>query len=212
MLFRSGWVPRCCSIRAARQSGALGVRCWPRLRSALRADCPALLARTARRRTRCAHCVRYAQTTAPRMTRKRAARAAARPARLGATEASTARPEHPFAIGPVPPQAQTRATRPCAAIGVATVRPPVVARAVSVVAVALSPAPRVLACAGRRAAGVGGDFRGDEKRRPRGGARSALPSLTRRGCLSVANAVSAASSAARPEGEHRSAEIGRAHV
>ena len=46
---------------------------------------------------------------------------------------------------------------------------------------------------------------GAEQRRARGRARSALRGLTRRGCSSEANAVSAASSATDHEPEHRSA-------
>ena len=60
------------------------------------------------------------------------------------------------------------------------------------------------AAASRQAVPGGGDFCGDEKRRPGVGARSALRGLTRRGCLNAANAVSEVSSAARPQGEHRS--------
>jgi hypothetical protein len=61
------------------------------------------------------------------------------------------------------------------------------------------------AVASRQAVLGGGDFWGDEKRRPGVGARSAHPQLTRRGCLNEANAVSAVSSATRPQAEHRSA-------
>jgi hypothetical protein len=49
-----------------------------------------------------------------------------------------------------------------------------------------------------------GDFCGGEKRRPGVGARSALRCLTRRGCLSVESEANVASSAARPQAEHRS--------
>ncbi len=56
----------------------------------------------------------------------------------------------------------------------------------------------------RRAVPGGGDFCGDEKRRPGVGARSALRQLTRRSCLSGVSAANAVSSATRPRGEHRS--------
>ena len=69
----------------------------PRRRSALRADCPALLAPAARRRThfvRFAHCVR---TTAPSQITKRAARAAASAAMLGASQSRPGLSEPAFA-------------------------------------------------------------------------------------------------------------------
>ena len=56
----------------------------------------------------------------------------------------------------------------------------------------------------RQAVPGGGDFCGDEKRSPEVGARSAHPHLTRRGCLSGVSAANVASSAARPQDEHRS--------
>jgi hypothetical protein len=59
--------------------------------------------------------------------------------------------------------------------------------------------------AARQAMPGGGDFWGDEQRRPGVGARSAHPHLTRRGCLNGANEVSKVSSAARPQAEQRSA-------
>jgi hypothetical protein len=60
-------------------------------------------------------------------------------------------------------------------------------------------------CAGaRRAVPGGGDFCGDEKRRPAVGARSALRRLTRRSCPNAESAANAVSSATRPRGEHRS--------
>ena len=59
--------------------------------------------------------------------------------------------------------------------------------------------------AARQAVPGGGDFCGDEKRRPEVGARSALRCLTRRGCLNGESVASAVSSATRPWAEHRSA-------
>ncbi len=59
--------------------------------------------------------------------------------------------------------------------------------------------------ASRQVVPGGGDFGGDEKRSAGVGARSAHPELTRRVCSNAANAVSAVSYAARPQGEHRSA-------
>ncbi len=56
----------------------------------------------------------------------------------------------------------------------------------------------------RRAVPGGGDFCGDEKRRPGVGARSALRRLTRRSCLNGVSAANAVSSATRPRAEHRS--------
>lgn len=50
-----------------------------------------------------------------------------------------------------------------------------------------------------------GDLWGDEKRRPGVGARSALRRLPRRSCSSAVSEANAASSAARPWAEHRSA-------
>jgi hypothetical protein len=50
----------------------------------------------------------------------------------------------------------------------------------------------------------GGDFWGDEQRRPGVGARGAHPRLTRRGCLSAVSAANEASSAARRQAEQRS--------
>ena len=57
----------------------------------------------------------------------------------------------------------------------------------------------------RQAVSGRGDFWGDEQRRAAGGARSALPRLTRRSCLSAVSAANAASSATRPRTEQRSA-------
>ena len=57
----------------------------------------------------------------------------------------------------------------------------------------------------RPAAPGGGAVCGDEERRLGVGARSALRQLTCRSCLNAANEVSAVSSAARPQAEHRSA-------
>jgi len=59
--------------------------------------------------------------------------------------------------------------------------------------------------ASRQAVPGGGDLCGDEESSHRVGARSALRKLTRRGCSSGARKARAASSAARPCGEHRSA-------
>ena len=59
----------------------------------------------------------------------------------------------------------------------------------------------------RWAVSAGGDLGGGEERRASVGARSALRVLTRRGCLSGANAVRAASSAPRLKPEHHS-EVG----
>ena len=59
--------------------------------------------------------------------------------------------------------------------------------------------------AARQAVPGRGDFWGDEQRRPGVGARSAHRHLTRRGCLNGANEVSKVSSAARHQGEQRSA-------
>ena len=58
--------------------------------------------------------------------------------------------------------------------------------------------------AARQAVPGGGDFCGDEKRRPAVGARSALRRLTRRSCSNAESAANAVSSATRPRGEHRS--------
>ena len=60
------------------------------------------------------------------------------------------------------------------------------------------------AAASRQAVPGGGDFCGDEKRRPGVGARSALRCLTRRGCLNAVSAANEVSSAARPQAEQRS--------
>ena len=64
---------------------------------------------------------------------------------------------------------------------------------------------RTKAGAARQAVPGGGDFCGDEKRKPGVGARSALRQLTRRRCLSAVSAANEASSATRPQAEHRSA-------
>ena len=60
------------------------------------------------------------------------------------------------------------------------------------------------AAAARRAVRGGGDFCGDEKRRPGVGARSALRQHARRHCLSAVSGANAASLAMRPQAEHRS--------
>ena len=65
--------------------------------------------------------------------------------------------------------------------------------------------PKCPSLASRQAVAVRGDLWVGEERSPWVGARSAHPYLTRRRWLSAANEVSAASSAARPKGEHHSA-------
>ena len=64
-----------------------GLMLW---RSALRADCTAMLGLRSRRRTHCANCVRSVRTAAPGQSTKRAARADRRPALLAATEIAPA--------------------------------------------------------------------------------------------------------------------------
>ncbi len=59
----------------------------------------------------------------------------------------------------------------------------------------------------RQAVPAGGDLWSDEDRRTGVGERSAFRELTRRHCLSAANAVSEASSATRPLAENRSAVV-----
>ena len=61
------------------------------------ADCPALLGLVARRITRCARCARSAQTDAASQLWRRAARAATRPAVLGASYARCRPPARSFA-------------------------------------------------------------------------------------------------------------------
>jgi hypothetical protein len=61
-----------------------------------------------------------------------------------------------------------------------------------------------LVVASRQAVSGRGDFWGGEKRSPAVGARSALRGLTRRGWSNAATAGRVVSSAARPQGEHRS--------
>ncbi len=78
---------RHCGLHLARQSRVRTGRYASLERSALRADCPAILGLVARRRTRFAHFVRCAQTTATSQSTMRAARAATSPAILGAPEA-----------------------------------------------------------------------------------------------------------------------------
>ncbi len=59
-------------------------------RSALRTDCTAMLGLGSRRRTHCAHCVRFVQTAATSQSWMRAARADPRPALLVAPEIAPA--------------------------------------------------------------------------------------------------------------------------
>ena len=85
---------RCVALPyAALRVAAGGARCGRQLwRSALRADCPALLASRGRRKTRYAGCARCAQTAAASQFTKRAAHATLEAALLGAPHG--ARPAH----------------------------------------------------------------------------------------------------------------------
>ena len=92
-----------CIVRACRHwssEAAWGQPAAPRVRrSALRADCPAMLGLLARRPTRSAHFVRCARTPAASQLWRRAARAARIPALLGASHGRCALPPRGFATG-----------------------------------------------------------------------------------------------------------------
>ena len=122
----------------------------------------------------------FASLTALRQPRRvrwtmRAARAATRPALLGASEARHELPARAFAEA-LRTLARGRAVRPSFATGAA-----------------------------RQAASGGGDFGGEEQRRAGLGARSALRNLTHRRCLSAVSEANAASSAMRARTEQRTA-------
>ena len=99
---------RCCGARSAaaqaRPQGLVG-------RSALRADSAAMLASGSRRRTRTAHCVRSARTTAASQLTKRAARAYPDAALLAALKGPAA--------GPARQLRGTRSRSPQQAAGIA---------------------------------------------------------------------------------------------
>jgi len=67
------------------------------MRSPLRGDSPVVLGLAARRITHCAICDRSVQTDAASQFTKRAARATASPALLGASQARCSLPAHAFA-------------------------------------------------------------------------------------------------------------------
>ncbi len=142
-------------------------------------------ARRATRPVRCAHWTR----TLPTSQKGGALRMgptgfALRGLALGAARRARARPARPAMLGCADARRRPPA-RPCAASG----------------------GVRRVACTRRGVAGGArwGRLWSGEQRRRGGGARSAHRELTRRGCSSAANAVSEASSAARPRAEQRSA-------
>ncbi len=151
---RIATVRRSCLRRLSIAAGGTrqGLMVW---RSALRADCTAVLSLASRRRTRFDRCAHYAQTTATSQITRRAARADSRLALLVATN----RPCR------VPPAARAR-------LGCSRRKPPCVAQ-------------------GRTRAGRGAPVRAPRSARPMASARSAHRELTRRRCLSAANAVNA---------------------
>ncbi len=149
-----------------------------------------------RRRTHFAHCVRCVQTSATSQLTIRASRGATSPGLAG-----RAGP-----VGPAVRKAQAVPRTACARahlLGAPEARPVLPERAFAGTRALF--ATRTTSVAARRAVPGGGDFCGDEKRRPGVGARSALRELTRRNCLSGVSAANAASFATRPQAEHRSA-------
>ena len=160
--------------RLACQSGVRpGGGASPR-RSALRADCPAVLAPVARRRTRCVRLRLTALAQRRRISSRGAlTRAATRAAFLGASEARRRAGARRFAT--------PTSTSMAGGAFVCHRRWP-----------------------SRQAAPAAGDLCGGEQRRTGVGARSALRELTRGRRSSAATAGSVASSAARPRAEQHS--------
>ncbi len=155
----------------ARQSRARAGGSASAWRSVLRTDCPAVLGLVARRTTRCAHCVRYAQT--------------------GCDESDY---EARCARGPQGLRSSAPRRRAAACPG-ASLRE-------QFGGLRFEHQPR---WPSRQAVPGRGDLWGGEEHRSGVGARSALRNLTRRTCLSAVSAANAASCAARPQAEHRSA-------
>ena len=203
-----------------RQRRARTVRSASARRSPLRADSPSVLGPVARRATRCAHCVRCARTGAARQLTKRAdarGHGPCVPRRL----AGALRPARARLCGSsgglqrkdsdVPPSSAF-----AAAVAVAVAWPCLCGSdcAVAVAAhtqlrASIAPA---LACGRRmstkwlrgRRSPVGATS-GAARSAGAGSARVSAPrGLARRACSSAANAVRAASCAARPRSEHRS--------
>jgi hypothetical protein len=147
-----------------------------------------------RRRTRYAVCSRSAQTAAPSQMLMRAARAAASPGLAGRAGPG----------GPAVRMAQTVPRTVCVRahlLGTPKARCSLPPRAFA--ASVVSCGQDITVVSARLAARGAGAFCGAEKRRRRAGARSALPKLTHRHCLSVESAANAASLAMRPGVEHR---------
>ncbi len=156
--------------RLARQSRTRAGGSASAWRSVLRTDCPAVLGLVARRTTRCAHCVRYAQTGCDESVYE--ARCARGPQGL--------RSSAPRRRAAAYPGATLQVLRWCAL-------------------------EHHLRWPSRQAVPGRGDLWGGEEHRSGVGARSAPRNLTRRTCLSAVSAANAASCAARPQAEHRSA-------
>ena len=92
---RLSWRARVCGVRWCRGARSAAAQAQPRGlvgRSALRADSAAMLASGSHRRTRTAHCVRSARTTAASQLTKRAARADPDAALLAALKGPAAGP------------------------------------------------------------------------------------------------------------------------
>ena len=151
------------------------------------------------RGTRCVRFALYARTTAMRMMRKRAARAALKGPFLGVAEAHRSPPERSFAERWLVFAANYNAI---SSLGVAVVRESLgrffYERYWGLAAASSN------AASSRQAVSGGGDFCGGEERSTRVGARSALRNLTHRGCPNGVNEVNKVSSAMRPWCEHRS--------
>ncbi len=148
-----------------------------------------------RRRTHFAHCVRCVRTSATSQLTIRAS--------CGATSPGLAGRAGP--VGPAVRKAQ--AVHRTACLRVHLLGTPEALRVLPERAFGGTRAlfaTRTTSVAARRAVPGGGDFCGDEKRRPGVGVRSTLRCLTRRSCLNGVSAANAVSSATRPQGEHRS--------
>ena len=157
----------CCRAQApVRQRRVRAGRGASLRRPALRAGSPVVRGLVARRKTRCTHFVRYAQTVSTSLI----------------VDARCARGHEPFAPrrrrgAPQPAQTRLCGRRWC------------------------SSPRKTTAASARQAVPGGGDFWGDEKRRPGVGARSAHQQLTRRICLSAVSAANEASYATRPQAD-----------
>ncbi len=153
-----------------------------------------------RRRTHFAHCVRCVRTSATSQRTTRASREATRPGLAG-----RAGP-----VGPAVRKAQAVPRTACARahlFGTPEALRVLPERAFAETLVLT--AARAPAAPARRAVPGGGDFCGDEKRRPGVGVRSTLRRLTRRGCLNGVSAANAVSSATRPQGDAASPDTGQ---